>query len=426
MKTFSSIFTGGGGADIGAMQAGLKPIWGIEYIPEIANVCHENLGHEVICQSILDVDPATLKSPYWLHMSPPCPNFSVAKADAVETENDLALAYKMVEFVHVMQPAVISVENVYGYRKSESWQILLVGLNANGYAFDFWHLNAANYGVPQTRKRLVLVARNDGRPVIKPSATHIKDPTPRGQLAMFDNHPDQWVSWLDSIDDLVAELPQSQFAPWQLDRLPEHYKSLLISDTEQRIKKPLVEEAPAFTITASHGLHRASVLIMTGNTNRSEGAKEGCGLCIDRPSNTVTAKPAGGMPKAFLVDSNNTSRQLTAVSSAEPSYTVLAGHMRRPSSSPKAFIVDGQPSSNGEKMTVRGDCEPIHTVTATQHKKMHTAFVGRVVAMTPRCLARFQSFPNWYQLPEKKALSCRIIGNAIPPLLMQRAIEAQL
>jgi site-specific DNA-cytosine methylase len=47
----------------------------------------------------------------------------------------------------------------------------------------------------------------------------------------------------------------------------------------------------------------------------------------------------------------------------------------------------------------------------------------RVVQMTPRCLARFQAFPDWYELPESKSLACRIIGNAVPPLAMRTWIR---
>ena len=50
---------------------------------------------------------------------------------------------------------------------------------------------------------------------------------------------------------------------------------------------------------------------------------------------------------------------------------------------------------------------------------------GRVVKMTPRALARFQSFPDSYILPDKTRLACTVIGNAVPPLLYQRVIEAQ-
>ena len=46
-----------------------------------------------------------------------------------------------------------------------------------------------------------------------------------------------------------------------------------------------------------------------------------------------------------------------------------------------------------------------------------------MVRMTPRALARFQSFPDTYTLPENTALACRIIGGAVPPLLIQRLAE---
>jgi site-specific DNA-cytosine methylase len=46
--------------------------------------------------------------------------------------------------------------------------------------------------------------------------------------------------------------------------------------------------------------------------------------------------------------------------------------------------------------------------------------------MSPRAVARFQSFPDSYQLPVKKSLAGKIIGNAAPPLLMQRIAETFL
>jgi site-specific DNA-cytosine methylase len=47
MKTFASLFTGGGGADLGALEAGLRPIWGIEHDPKIVRVAQTN-GLEVL------------------------------------------------------------------------------------------------------------------------------------------------------------------------------------------------------------------------------------------------------------------------------------------------------------------------------------------------------------------------------------------
>lgn len=49
---------------------------------------------------------------------------------------------------------------------------------------------------------------------------------------------------------------------------------------------------------------------------------------------------------------------------------------------------------------------------------------GRVVALNERCLARFQSLPDWYELPEQKSLACKLIGNMWPALMAQRVYES--
>ena len=64
----------------------------------------------------------------------------------------------------------------------------------------------------------------------------------------------------------------------------------------------------------------------------------------------------------------------------------------------------------------------MQTIGANEHgSKAYTR--GRVVAMTPRCLARFQSFPDSYELPESKTLAAKGIGNAVAPLMYQRILE---
>ncbi len=77
---------------------------------------------------------------------------------------------------------------------------------------------------------------------------------------------------------------------------------------------------------------------------------------------------------------------------------------------------------------MRSDGEPWFTVTTGGSKHPVRAWLqcGRVVAMTPRALARFQSFPDTYVLPEKKSLASFGIGNAVSPLAYQRIIEGLL
>jgi site-specific DNA-cytosine methylase len=90
--------------------------------------------------------------------------------------------------------------------------------------------------------------------------------------------------------------------------------------------------------------------------------------------------------------------------------------------------VDGQSCDNGRLLTIRNSQEPCYTVSASIEKRAARAWLsqGRVVQMTPRALARFQSIPDWYKLPDKNGLACTVIGNGIPSRMGARIIEAML
>lgn len=117
-------------------------------------------------------------------------------------------------------------------------------------------------------------------------------------------------------------------------------------------------------------------------------------------------------------------RDCTVRSGSEPSPCVTAHWLHRPSTTPRAFILDGTALSGG--LTVRNENEPIFTVTASSDRRPIRAWLkqGRVVAMTPRALARFQSFPDSYTLPESRTLASTIVGNAVPPLFAQRLLKS--
>jgi site-specific DNA-cytosine methylase len=63
--------------------------------------------------------------------------------------------------------------------------------------------------------------------------------------------------------------------------------------------------------------------------------------------------------------------------------------------------------------------------TQWKPRRLNGSGGNSLAAAAALTLARFQSFPDWYELPERNALACKIIGNAVPPLLMRRVMEAQ-
>jgi DNA (cytosine-5)-methyltransferase 1 len=313
--TFATMCSGGGLFDLGAQAAGLKTCWAVERNPDIAAVYRANhpTAH-LLVGDVCDVDYESLPAPDWLHASPSCTNASRAKragSGVRETWVDKQTARAVCRALERL-PRIFSLENVWGYRLFNAFQMITQQLSDLGYVWDFWHLNAADYGVPQARKRLILVARRDGVPPNRPEPTHCKG----GDLLL-----PPWVSWYDALVDLIPTLPPSELAPWQVRLLRSH----------------------------TLGMHRG-VLI------------EGAG---------------GGATSVF-------------------------GY--RP----------------------RHDNEPAPTITASAGRQAMRAVVrwGRVTVIPPRALARFQSIPDSYHLPDHRILACRIIGDAVPPLLARRIVEA--
>lgn len=377
-KTFSSLFSGFGGADLGAKRLGLELGWGIELKDSIADVAIQN-GHNVITQNILETDIRKLEPTDILHASPPCPNFSAAKQDAQETELDIALSKKVCEFIEVLQPEIFTLENVRGYVKSESFKRILHTLKTKGYQFNYWILNSANYGVPQSRIRLMLAASKNIKPV-KPEPAHCKNPDNLFQSP--------WIGWYEAIEDIIDTLPESQFAQWQIDRLNDSkvFKNdFMITSGGSYSATPRYKTQPHPTIVVGHSSVAKAYLIHGANSN------------------------------------SNVKRH---IQKDMPSMTIGSGD----GLSHEAFLVDRATGSYGKSVTVKKSTQPSLTVTATQEKRPLKAWLnqGKVVKMTPRAIARFQDFPDSYELPDKKSLACEGLGNAVPPKLEEVNLKSVL
>ena len=347
----ATLFGGGEGVGVGMRMAGIEHLWGIEYDAAISDVAKIN-GFNSLHLDILEADPQAIVAqhglPDILHASPPCPNFSNAKTDGEETEEDIALAESVCRFINHIKPHIFTLENVWGYRNSQSWHKIAVHLFDLGYSINFWHLNAANFGVPQTRKRMVVVARRDGRYIQRPTATHTKAPRP-----MFDERQ-PWVGWYEAIEDLIPTLPDSEFAPWQLAWLPQEFSGSML------VGQNYVERNPENKRLITRG--------------------------IGRPTMAATANSSSQW-RAFLIDGANASRPLTIRRSGQPAMTITGNDSRQ---------------------------------------NFRACANGRIVKITPRALARFQSFPDDYQLPTQSSLACHVIGNAVPQLLYSKIIQEQL
>lgn len=400
--TYGDLFHGVGGATIGAMQAGLTPLWGIEYDAKIAAVANENLGGHVHLANVLDVDPYTLPYVDVLHASPPCPNFSQAKTDGKETALDKALAGKVNQFIYALKPKIFTLENVYQYRQSESWAMIQDNLFDLGYWVSIEHVNAADYGVPQTRQRLIV------RAVLGGWVPHLPPAQP-------------WIGWYEAIEDLVPTLPESQFANWQMKRLPESLQTCMVAQGgfDGEIVTAGIE-APAFTVTANTNQTNLRAFLVGGANTSDEQAAPGVGVSMyDEPTKCVNTNGVLGW-RAWLIGSENACQEWGGTRYDHQPSMAITTEQR-----PRAFIVSKTADKYGDG--VRRHDEPVQTIGANEHGSKAWLSQGKVVSMTPRALARFQSFPDWYKLPEhNKTLAARGIGNACPPKMMATIYEGLL
>lgn len=174
--TAIDLFAGCGGLTLGLKQAGFDVLAAIE-IDEIAAKTYLMNHPEVEMweDDIRDVHPADMMDELRLGEfeldllagCPPCQGFSSittlnGKHQIDDDRNDLVLQFLL--YVQHLWPKAVMLENVPGLAQDARFDRLCSGLRRLGYHVKWDVLNAADYGVPQRRRRLILIASLLGTP----------------------------------------------------------------------------------------------------------------------------------------------------------------------------------------------------------------------------------------------------------------------
>lgn len=174
-----SLFSGAGGIDIGVMQAGFEVLACIEIDPHACNTLRAATEREhrqtlVIEGDIRQIDPELLMIQLGLKPGeldllcggPPCQAFSqIGKQNSLSDERGMLL-FEMTRFAEVFRPKAVMIEQVKGVltakdehgKRGGVFERLLSTLEALGYDTFNKVLLAADYGVPQLRERVFVVA----------------------------------------------------------------------------------------------------------------------------------------------------------------------------------------------------------------------------------------------------------------------------
>lgn len=252
--TSTVLFAGAGLMDCAIEVTGGRIVTAVEWDDKVAEQYVYNFPEvRLLVQSVQSVNRSELESTDHIHLSPPCTEASIANPKAVESDASISAANASLGLIRSMHrrggAKWITLENVWGYRKFQSFQIIVNGLRKLGYALGYQKLNAADFSTPQNRERLWLRAlRSDSLQTSR-------------QLSLFGDDEllpisiqQKRVSWWEALSPIVENLPTVELASYQIQRLKawlSRRSPLEFCLLRKEKNQVALSEKPNFTVTKS-------------------------------------------------------------------------------------------------------------------------------------------------------------------------------
>ena len=201
-----SLFSGAGGLDLGFVQAGHTVIWANDLFEDAVKTYRMNLGDHIVQKNIYDIPSEEIPDTDIVIGGFPCQGFSVANTGRHEDDERNRLYLEMIRVIRDKSPKYFLAENVKGILslgKGQVFQNILSDFRSLGYDVQYRLMNAADYGVPQKRFRVIIVGvRGDSRGgvVILPHPSGLRRMTCR-ELATIQSFPldYQFVGGISSV-----------------------------------------------------------------------------------------------------------------------------------------------------------------------------------------------------------------------------------
>ena len=169
MVRILDIFCGAGGSSAGAKAAGAEIVSGIDVCRVATGTYEANFPDATVVTGRLeDVDLASLKRRVGqvdlLLASPECKNHTCARGAAPLDEPSRDTALQTIEYARAFRPRWLVLENVIHMRPWSRYDELKNALGQLGYKLEEHVLNASDFGVPQSRRRLFLMGDREREP----------------------------------------------------------------------------------------------------------------------------------------------------------------------------------------------------------------------------------------------------------------------
>ncbi|MGF3026562.1 DNA cytosine methyltransferase [Methylobacterium aquaticum] len=323
-------FAGGGGASEGIRAAiGRDPDYALNHDAKalaMHRINHPDTIH--IEEDVWNVDAVGLcagRAVGLLWMSPDCRHFSKAKGGKPREKAIRGLAWVGVRWVKSLpkwqRPRLVCLENVEEFadwgptledgkpcpvQRGATFRSFVAAWQAMGYVVEHRELRACDYGAPTIRKRLFLIARRDGKPIVWPEPTHGDPKTEAvraGRLkpwrtaaeiidwslpcpSIFDTEEEIRRAWGIRAKRPLADATMARIAKGTMRYVVQAAKPFLVrinhGDSRGRRDRGLDEPMP----TATH--HGGDALVTPFVSYAQQG---GANRDIADPLHTITASP---------------------------------------------------------------------------------------------------------------------------------------
>ncbi|WP_022697878.1 DNA cytosine methyltransferase [Euryhalocaulis caribicus] len=503
-------FAGGGGASCGIeMALGRSPDIAINHDADalaMHAVNHPDTLH--LTENIWQVDPDDVCGSrpidlFWA--SPDCKHFSKAKGGTPVNQNIRGLAWVVVRWAQrrppERRPRVILLENVEEFRdwgpvlvaedgkavpcakrRGEEFKAWVKALRQLGYRVDWRELRACDYGAPTIRKRLFIIARRDGQPIVWPEPTHAPVDDPRviaGQLKPWRSAADiiDWSAPCPSIFDTSAQI---------MEKFGVRAKRPLAPATERRVargvQRYVLDNPEPFIVSVAHGdsggRREYPLDDPLGTLTQSPqhavvapvftyGQQGGAVRSPEEPHSTVTAsiKDTNALVVAAFMAQHNTGvtghdarAPVSTITGRGTQQQLVACHMINMKGSDRRERPITDPAATGcaggghagmvaafltkyygtDQAQIPSD--PLHTATAKARFGLVAVTIGGAEwvltdigmrMLTPRELFRAQGFPDSYIIDHRadgskltKTAQTRMAGNSVCPPLAEALARA--
>jgi DNA (cytosine-5)-methyltransferase 1 len=260
-----SLFSGAGGLDLGFIKAGHQIIWANDNFPDAVKTYRKNIGNHIICEDISKIPSDEIPEHDILIGGFPCQGFSVANTKRGENDERNKLYLELLRVLVDKQPKFFLAENVKGIMslmQGKVFEMIIEDFKKAGYNVKHKVLNAANFGVPQRRERVIILGvRNDiDFSLLHPEPTH-------GEDSNLFNDRKSWVT----IGNALKNIPE----PEEEHNLINHtYSKFKLKFNGYIGNRAIDPNKPAPTVTARGDEKGGVVVLHHPNNHRRMSVRE--------------------------------------------------------------------------------------------------------------------------------------------------------